>query len=360
MSGIIGQTEYGLLSLLVANSATVRQRLNTLTQQASDGLVADTFAGLGNGTSVALNLHPHIAALQTQQQNIGAAAARLSVTQTAMTRLQSIASTFLASLNSLDGQSGVAIDSVAANARAALSETANLLDTRDGNIYVFAGQDSQNPPVPSPNTVGSSGFATQIAAAVAGLSISGAAATAASTLSIAGSNAVGTSPFSAYLSQPSGALQVPALQVGSQQIQQVGLLASANSAVVSTGASTTGSYMRDLMRSLATLGSLSSAQLADPNLAGLVQDTRASLTGAVSAMAADAGVLGDSQTRLTTMQSYLGSTQIALVTQVGNAENVDTAATLTALTQTQTQLQASYQLIARLSDLSLAKYLPNG
>jgi hypothetical protein len=33
---------------------------------------------------------------------------------------------------------------------------------------------------------------------------------------------------------------------------------------------------------------------------------------------------------------------------------------LSALTQTQTQLQSSYQLIAGLSALSLAKFLPNG
>ncbi len=360
MSGTIGQNEYGLLRQLVANSATVRQHLTTLTQQASDGLIADSFAGLGNGAAASLNLHPQIAALQTQQKNIDSATSRLGVTQAAMTQLQSIASTFLADLNKLDGLNAGQIDSVAANARAALTQTANLLDTQDGNTYVFAGQDTLNPPVPNPNAIGSSGFATQIAAAVSGLSVIGAAATAATTLSIASSNAAGTSPFSAYLSQPAGALQSPALQVGSQQIQQVGLLASANSSVASLGASTTGSYMRDLMRALATLGSLSSSQVGDPNFAGLVQDTRVSLTGTVSAMAADTGVLGDTQTRLTNMQSYLGGTQIALTIQVGNAENVDMAATLSALTQTQTQLQASYQLIAGLSALSLAKYLPNG
>jgi flagellar hook-associated protein 3 FlgL len=356
MSGSIGQTEYGLLSQLVANSATVRQRLTTLTQQASDGLIADTYAGLGNGASVALNLHPHIAALQTQQKNIDAATSRLGVTQTAMTQLQSIASTYLANLNNLNGLNPSELASVAANARAALTQTANLLDTQDGNVYVFAGQDTQNPPVPNPNAIGSSGFATQIAAAVGGLS----ASTASTTLSIASSNATGTSPFSAYLSQPAGALQAPALQVGPGQIQLVGLLASGNSAIASTGTSTTGSYMRDLMRALATIGSLTSSQVNDPNFSALIQDTRTSMTGTVSAMAADTGVLGDTQTRLTTMQTGLANAQTALTIQVGNAENADVAATLSALTQTQTQLQSSYQLIAGLSALSLAKFLPNG
>ena len=356
MSGAIGQTEYGLLSQLVANSGAVKQRLNTLTQQASNGLIADSYAGLGNGTPVALNLHPQIAALQTQQKNIDAATSRLGVTQTAMTQLQSIASTFLANLNRLDGVNASAVDSVAADARAALTQTATLLDTQDGNTYVFGGQDTSNPPVPNPDTIGSSGFATQIATAVSGLS----ATTAATTLAIAGSNTAGTSPFSAYQSQPAAALQTPALQTGAGQIQQIGLLASGNSAVTSAGASTTGSYMRDLMRALATIGSMSSAQVGNPNFAALVQDTRTSLTGAVSAMAADAGVLGDTQTRLTSIQTGLANAQTALTTQVGNAEDVDMAATLSALTQTQTQLQSSYQLIAAFSGLSLAKYLPGG
>jgi flagellar hook-associated protein 3 FlgL len=357
---MIGPTEYGLLSQLLAGNVAIRKNLTTLTEQASSGLVADTYAGLGTGATVALNVQPQIAALQTQQKNIDAASARLGVTQNAMTQIQQTAATFLADLNNLNGLNPSAMDSVAANARQALTQTANLLDTRDGNVYVFAGQDTTNPPVPNPNAIGSSGFATQIAAAVAGLSANGAAATAASTLSIASANDPATSPFSTYLSQPSGTPQTQSLQIGSGQIQKVGLLANANSYVASTGTSTTGSYIRDLMRALATLGSLTSAQMNDPNFAPLIQDTRTSLTGAIGAMAADVGVLGDTQTSLTTMQTNLSDTQTTLTTQVGDAQNVDMAATLSNLTQTQTQLQSSYQLIGMLSQLSLIKYLPAG
>jgi len=360
MSGAIGQTGFGVLNQLLAGSSAVRQQLDTLTQQASNGLIANTYAGLGDGTSVALNLQPQIAAVQTQQRNIDAATSRLGVTQTAMTQLQSIASTFLADLNNLPGTAGSEVASIAANAQSALTQVANLLDTRDGNTYVFAGQDTQNPPVPNPDGILSSGFATQIATAVAGLTTNGATATAASTLAVAGSNAAGISPFSTYLSQPAASLQVPFIQAGQREIVQTGILASANTAVVSAGTSTTGSYMRDLMRALATIGSLTPAQQNDPNFSALVQDTRSSLTGAVSAMADDAGVLGDTQSRLTGIQTGLGDTQTALTTQVGNAENVDMAATLSKLTQTQTQLQSSYQLIAGLSGLTLAKYLPGG
>ncbi len=357
---MITPTEYGLLGTLLAHSAAARSNLSTLTQQASSGLIADTYAGLGGGASASLDLRPQIAGLQTRQANIDAATTRLNVTQTAMTQAQGIASSFLASLNNLNGLNASEVDSVAANARAALGEVADLLNSKDGNVYVFAGQDTQNPPVPAAGSILSSGFYTQIAASVAGLATNGAAATAAATLATAGSNAPGTSPFSAWLSQPAAALQTPLVETGAGRTQAAGLLASANTAAVSQGGSTTGSYMRDLMRALATLGSLDPSQLTDPNFAPLIQDTRDSLTGAVSAMATDVGVLGDAQSALTRTQTQLANTQIALTTQVDHAENVDMAATLSNLTMAQTQLQASYQLIASLSGLSLQKYLPGG
>ena len=127
------------------------------------------------------------------------------------------------------------VDSIAANARKHSPQVASLLDTQDGDNYVFGGQDSSNPPVPSPNDILSSGFYAQINAAVSGLSANGAAATTSATLSIAGSNVTGTSPFSAYMSQPASAISAPIVQTGEGGTVQTGLLASANSVAVSTG-----------------------------------------------------------------------------------------------------------------------------
>jgi flagellar hook-associated protein 3 FlgL len=62
------------------------------------------------------------------------------------------------------------------------------------------------------------------------------------------------------------------------------------------------------------------------------------------------------QTQTTTMTNM----STALQTQVGNAQDVDMAQTLSQLTQTQTRLQESYQLISGLQSLSLVKFLPVG
>jgi flagellar hook-associated protein 3 FlgL len=64
------------------------------------------------------------------------------------------------------------------------------------------------------------------------------------------------------------------------------------------------------------------------------------------------------QSSLTATQTQLGDTQTALTGQVSAAEDVDMASTLSQLTQVQTQMQASYQLIATLGGMSLAKFLP--
>ncbi len=363
MSGAIsptGQSDAGWISSLISDAAAVRQRLETLTNQVGSGLVGTTYAGLGSGAAVSLNLNPEIASLQTWQTNINQATGTMGVTQTAMTQLQSIAQSFAAQLNTLSNLSPSNVDVVAAAARAALSQVAGLLDTTDGNTYVFGGADSTNPPVPNPDQILTSGFYTQINSAVGNLGSNGAAATAAATLATAASNAAGTSPFSSYMSQPAATLQAdtPVVQVGQGQTVQIGLLASANSTVTSAGSSTTGSYMRDLLRALATIGSLSSSQVGDSGFQGLVQDTSASLQGAVSAMAEDAGVLGNTQTALTATQTQLSDTATALTAQVSGAQNVDMAQTLSNLTLVQTQMQASYQVIAGMSALSLVKFLP--
>jgi len=71
-------------------------------------------------------------------------------------------------------------------------------------------------------------------------------------------------------------------------------------------------------------------------------------------------VLGNTQTSLTTSQTTMSDTATALTTQLGNVQDVDVAAAMSSLSLVQTQLQGSYQVIAAMSGLSLAKYLPVG
>jgi flagellar hook-associated protein 3 FlgL len=347
---------YGLVGALVTNSQSVSSTLDTLTQQISTGLIATSYAGLGSGAGVSLDLNPQVAELQTWQNNIGSATGQMGVMQTAMTQIQQIAANFVKQMPTLNTLDPSDIDSIASDAQDALKQVADLLNTQDGGTYVFAGEDSSNPPVPAPNDILNSGFYTQINDAVSQLATNGAASTIATTLQVAESNDSGTTPFSDYLSQPGAAAQV--VETGTGSTTQIGILANTNAAVASTGDSTTGSYMRDLMRALATLGSMSSSQANDPDFGALVQDTTDSLNGVVTAMGSDAGVMGDRQTALTTLSTTLSATSTALTGQISSVQDVDMAAALTKLSSVQTQLQASYKLISNVSSLSLVNFLP--
>lgn len=373
-----GVTGYATMTRLIENSAVTHARLDKLANQVSTGLVGDSYAGLGTGAAVSLDLRPQLANLQTWQDNVDAATGRMAVAQSALTQIQSIAANFYAQLNNVQSVDTSWIDGVATAARDALEQVADMLNTQGGGSYVFAGQDTANPPIPASGNILSSGFYLQINAAVGGLAVNGAAVTANTTYAVAASNAPGTSPFSATQSQPFGTVQglLPRVQVGQNQTFTIGLPASANGLIPDTPVGTptiparpptpagpavsTGSYMRDVLRALATIGSLSSSQASVTGFDDLVQDTRISLSGAVDAMAQDAGALGNVQSSLTATQTRLADTATALTGQISSAEDVDMAATLSQLSLMQTQMQASYQLIATLNGLSLAKFLPVG
>ena len=352
MSGSIsgfGGGNLGQLSALVADNQAITARLDRLQQQASTGYIAPTLGGLG-GTAArqVLDLRPQIARDAQYQSNINAVQGQLGTTQSALSSISTIASQFYADIPKLSDATPSEIDSIAQQARQALSQVANLIDTKDGNTYVLAGQTPDKAPIPNPDAIASSSFATSIASRVAGLATNGGPATAAATLS----DAVANSPFDPALSSA-----VPTVQVGQSEFVQAGVLANKNTLATSSGSSTTGSYMTDILRGLATLASLKSSQVDLPGFSSLVQDTAQSLGGAISALNDEAGALGNIQNNLTARGTEFDDVQTALKSQLSSATEVDMAATATSLAQTQTQLQASYQVIASMKNLSLVNYL---
>jgi flagellin-like hook-associated protein FlgL len=354
MSGSVNATGYGSLDQIVSSTNVVKQTINQLTAETSSGYVSSDFAGLGAGAPIVLDLGPQLAATAQVQSNATAAGTIQSAAQTALGQIESIASNFAAQAATLVGTQGT-VGTIAASAQDALTQVATLLDTKVGDVYVFAGQDSANPPVPDPQGITSSAFATAIQAAVAGLTTNGQAATSAATLAIASPG--GTSPFSATLEAAGQQSQV---DLGGGDYLRLAPLANTNSDAASAGVGTTstGSYTRDILRGLATIGALTQAQASDPNFIPLVQDTMTSLNGAVSAINTDIGALGDRQDQVSAAGTAASDTGTALKSQLSSVQDADLAQVAVQLSDAQTQLQASYQLISNLSTLSLAKFLP--
>ncbi len=313
--------EYTLLSSLVENSATVRNQLSQVQQQVASGRISETYSGLGNQARTSLDLRPAIAHYGVWQANINAAQGRLDVTQSALSSISGIAADFFARANSLDTSDATAVGGVAQQAKAALQQVAGLLNSKSGDLYVFAGTDTSNPPVPNtdPAVLSSDLLASDTARA----------------------------PFSSTLTGT-----VTQIEVGEGQFVHVGVLANANSLVASQ-APTTGSYMRDTLKALAALAGLATGSGA----AATASTARGYLDSAISAMATETGALGQTASSLTQRKAGLSQISTALSTQLSSVEEVDVAAAITKASALQTQLQASYQIIAQSKSLSLANFL---
>lgn len=356
ISSISGQS-FGPMTQIIENATATAQKLDQLTEQASSGLVSQNYAGLGAGAAqIVLSVSPQIAAANAQVSAINAVTGPMTTQQNALTEISSIVTGVVSQLSSLNTLDASSASTVIGSARQALEQVASLLDTQDGDDYVFGGQDSGEAPVPDAGGITGSGFFSQIQSAVFNLSANGAAATFSSLLGIGSSTASGTTPFAAGLEASSG---LPSVTLANGEQVTTGIAANANGFVTSSGAgaSSTGSYMRDILAGLAGIASLAPAQLGDSGFSGFVTSVQASLTNANDTLNEDAGVLGNLQTGLSDKSTGLQSTVTALTNQVSNADTVDTASTLSQLSSVQTALESSYQLIAGMKDLTLAHYL---
>jgi len=354
MSVIGAATDIGTMATVLANAQQTSRTIGTLTAQSSSGLIAADYAGLGTQAGAALNLTSELAANTADQANATRAATQCTLAQAALGRIQSLVASFSSQLLGASVSTTAGLSTLAATAASTLQQVAGLLNTKSGDTYIFAGQDSRNPPVPSGGNITGSAFFAAGQAAVAGLATSGPAVVQSQVLAAAAPG--GTSPFSATLE----ATNQPAVaDLGGGQLVQLGVLADQNSDTVSTGIGTTstGSYTRDVLASLATLACLGNTAPGDPQVQALLSSTQTSLAGADSALNTDIGALGGRQQVISQAQADLSATATALTTQLGAIQDCDTAKVATQLSAAENQLQASYKIIAGLEQLSLAKFL---
>jgi flagellin-like hook-associated protein FlgL len=308
---------------------------------------------------------------------------RLKVMQPALGRVGELASELASKALSAVTQGRVSVEVVAEQARAALREVAVLLNTQAGDEYVFAGTDSTRAPVPNPNNILQSGYFTQIQAAVQQFAIPwdddanvvtpdvprSASQVLADTLPIAASDAAGTTPFSAFLStaSPAGGLGEPRAWIAADDGQRItyGLRANENGATVSrTEPPSTGSFIRDIMRGLSMLGSLSEGirdrdqtDIQGDAFNELLTGIAATLQSAHKTLEEERGALGVSEQRLAALKERHADVTVVLRTQISAVEDVDMAEVASRLQLLQTQLEMSYQLIGNLRDMNLARYL---
>lgn len=369
-------SSYGTIGRLLTGALTTRDRMDMLVRQASTGLRAESFGGLAPQARVSIDLRAEVARRDTYSRAIETAEARIAVTQSAMGRIGDLTSDLAKRALSLITLGETGVDVVAQEARAALQEIAGLLNVRAGDTYVFGGSDSANPPVPNAAAILQTGFYTQIEAATRQLGVPwdhdanvmtpdvprSAGQVMADTLAIAASDAAGTTPFSAFLSTPSpaGGLGEPRASLLAEDGTRItyGLRANENGVAQSaTNPPTTGSFMRDLMRGLAMLGSLTEAQTAEPEFKDLVQQIANGLQSAGRTLEDERAAIGVAEQRLARTKESHADLQVVLKAQISKVEDVDIAEVTARMQMLQVQLEMSYRLIGGLRDMNLSRYV---
>ena len=328
-----------------------------LQAELSSSVLSDSYAGLGDQRYQALNLQPQITQVSAWQQNVTSAQNTLSVTQTAMSSITAIATSLQTSLISLRGnQSAANVSAAAAEARSSLNELGSLLNTRNGSQYVFGGTASDTAPVVDPSSIAASPFFQAISASVASVGTTGAAAVETATLAAASDNTLTGSVFSTAFSVGGAAAAslTHTVTVGEQDHVAVGFVATAGTA---PSATSTGSQIRDLMRALATVGSLDQADAASTGFSTLIDDTATQVGAINDGLTNTVSRLGQTQAELTSQSGLLGSVSDALKAHLGAIKNSDGPMLSTQINAVQNQLTASYTLIADMKGLSLAAYI---
>lgn len=365
MSGTIGSS-YGRLDRLLSGLGSLQSQYSTLQQQTTTGKVADAYAGLGGAAGQVISLQMATSQSDAYTQTIATLQAKAAVQQTTLTQINSVVSALAASALTLSGTNAPGLVATVANqAKQALAQVVSLLNTKNGDSYVFAGADTSNPPVPAPDQVLSSGLYTQIGAQVASLAppiTAAASMVIANTVNIAKDPTAGTTIFSGYLTGPPGATATAGtVEIADGQRVSLDVSANRNAGVTSDPSiKGTGSAINDILRSLSVIANSSDTVAASADFAALIKDASATLTSAGSTLTAQAGMIGLTQNALTAATASHASLKTVLTTQLSGLTDVDMASTISRLQAVGSQLQASYNVLSISRNLNLASYLQGG
>ncbi|MBP0447665.1 hypothetical protein J8J14_23180 [Roseomonas sp. SSH11] len=348
----------GLDSTMLA-AMQLRSRFNEETRQAASGMRTDTYAGLGSDARHSVSLRGEFLRREALATNASQAEARVSYTQTILTRLSDIATAMATSADDGLGVLGTDRNLIAENARKALAEVTGLLGERYQGEAVFGGSDPENDPIVSPDEIFKSGLYTGVRGEVMKLGTIDAAAVLASTRALASSDDTSVTPFSAHAAASSrGEVDDPrrSVTVADGVRVEIGLYPNRDSSPLPVGAESTGSWSRDLLHGLSVLSNLDAAPAAS-DTGALLKGVIATLRSAKDRVDHEAGALGYAEQRLSAARAQNTEVASQLERQLGDLESVDLAEAFVRLQTTQSHLQASYKTLAMLGDLTLTSFL---
>ena len=349
----------------VAGANLVRTRVTDLTAQVSSGQRSQTFAGLGEDASLALDLRSELSRRETFASAARRGEAFAESAQNALGAMRGAVRDILDKapsllLSGLPGSDATTVKTMAETARASLRTIVGMLGERFAGDALFGGAAPDQAPIVSAASIETTGLFTQIGTAVQTLAVGNGNLVLANTKLLAESNAPTVSPFRGFAADAASGIETDSrrsIPVGEGITIGVGMYAYKNAASISQG-QTTGAWSRDLMWGLSVIANLqppSPALLEDYRI--LAQGAISALTAGVNALIDDEAALGVEQSRLAVAAERNENIALQLGTQVGKLESVDPAEAITQLTSSKTLLEASYRAMVIVGDLSLTKFM---
>jgi flagellar hook-associated protein 3 FlgL len=339
----------------------LQDRMTNLVGEVSSGQKADPAGAMGTSAALLYQLHTQSDQQTVLQTSIGLASQRMDTIQSVMTSIGSLAQgvsgdVSTAQINGVGTMTDAGAGTLAQEAQSAMQQVLSQLNTTFTGSALFAG-DSAAPPM---QTAGATGGPMDTVNAVlnAAVAAKGGPLTASDINGLVnGTNGL-SSVFDDTNSNPaqrySGAFYA-ATDDGKPTTVMVGM-----NQTVQYNAKANQPAFRDLLQGLSMLSLLNapSTQLDTSAKNELATEAGDVLSTAQSELTGLQGSLGSVQSELQDAVSTQQSAASATQQQIANYEQANTAADATDLTNLQTQLQATYELTAQISQLSLTRYMP--
>jgi flagellar hook-associated protein 3 FlgL len=344
-------TSYLNTALLPAVRSAQTQ-LATLEVESSTGEYADLGQQLGAQSGYEMSLRTQDDLLQSMTTANGITATNLSTTQSVLTTLQSSATSTASSLLSWSAASGsVTLQSYG---QGQLQQLLSLGNSSAASGYLFAGQNTATPPFSDYNSTPASAAKTALDAAFQNyfnFPIT-------STAQVANISASDMQTFLAgpFAQQFKGQNWTNNWSSASS-VNSSAEIAPGDSVETNTNANTAGFQLLaqgySMLSEFGGIGLSADAQQAVANTAiGVITQGAAAIT----TQAAGVGVV---QSDITQADDNMSGQMQILQTQLNRSDSVDQATIATELTTLTNQLQAAYQLTAKITSMNLAQYLPS-
>ncbi len=300
-------------NIMLQTILQLRSQANDLQAQVSTGLKSQTYSGLGPAASQVANLQSSVAHHQAYLDTITTVQQRISEQSTALSTIEGIVQKFSELLPS--GAFNASPSDIQTQAQALLQELGDFLNTSDGSRYLFSGSLTNTPPfnaadLPSPGSL----------------------------------NTAVNQPV------PNG------YYAGNDTPQKAKV---DDNVTVSYGVTGDASAIENSVRVANYLANLPAGSPSSNNPADVSAMNQAAtlMNQGLAGLQQIQGTLALQSAQLQTVQqehqNFINVTQ----TNIQNLESVDPASAITQLNQVETNLQASYQTVSALQQLSLVNYL---